>query len=66
MNQRTAKSFRKAVGRRTDMPNEEKRAYYRMVKADYTKFKFLACQNPKPVLSKRQRRNARIVAKLKG
>jgi hypothetical protein len=66
MNQRTAKAFRKAVGRRTDMPDEEKRGYYRMVKADYTKFKFLASQTPKPVLTKRQRRNARVVAKLKG
>jgi hypothetical protein len=66
MNQRTAKSFRKAVGRRTDMPDEEKRSYYRMVKRDYRRYKFLASQNPKPILTKRQRRNVRVVAKLKG
>jgi hypothetical protein len=66
MNQRTAKSLHKAVARRTDLPAEEKHSYYRMVKRDYRRFRFLASQNPKPVLTKRQRRNARVVAKLKG
>jgi hypothetical protein len=65
MNNRVAKRFRKAVGARTDMPDEEKRSFYQMIKKDYARYGFLHSQNPKPLLNKKERRNARIVAKLK-
>lgn len=65
MNQKIAKRFRKTVGDRKDMPAEEKREFYRMVKKDYTEHGFLHSQNPKPLLNKVERRHAKLVRKLK-
>lgn len=39
--------FRKTVGEKKDMPIEEKAAYYRMVKRDYTRYGATHTQEPK-------------------
>jgi hypothetical protein len=65
MNQRISKQLRKAVAARTDMPPEEKGQYYRMVKRDYSQYRFLHSQQPKLNSSRRQKRLARKIQKAK-